>query len=84
MQLKLGSTNFSPVDCLNNDSATAHITIDDRLQRVGQPTEPEDLVESSSGKHSRYLVSRAANDPSVFTITEKAPTRAFSSLKAPT
>ena len=27
---------------------------------------------------------RAANDPSVFTITEKAPTRAFSWLKVPT
>ena len=27
---------------------------------------------------------RAANDPSVFTITEKAPTRDFSWLKAPT
>ena len=27
---------------------------------------------------------RAANDPSVFTITKKAPTRAFSWLKAPT
>ena len=27
---------------------------------------------------------RAANDPSVFTITEKAPTRTFSWLKAPT
>ena len=27
---------------------------------------------------------RAANDPSVFTIREKAPTRAFSWLKAPT
>ena len=26
---------------------------------------------------------RAANDPSVFTITGKAPTRAFSQLKAP-
>jgi len=26
---------------------------------------------------------RAANDPSVFTITEKAPTRAFSWLTAP-
>ena len=26
----------------------------------------------------------AANDPSVFTITEKAPTRAFSWLKVPT
>ena len=32
-------------------------------------------------KHWRY---RAANDPSVFTITEKAPTRAFSWLKEPT
>ena len=30
----------------------------------------------------RKLISRAANDPSVFTITEKAPTRAFSWLKA--
>ena len=28
------------------------------------------------------IVSRAANDPSVFTITEKAPTCAFSWLKA--
>ena len=31
-----------------------------------------------------YLVTRAANDPSVLTITEKASTRAFSWLKAPT
>ena len=30
------------------------------------------------------IVTRAANDPSVFTITEKAPTRAFSGLKVPT
>ena len=30
------------------------------------------------------VVSRAANDPSVFTITERAPFRAFSWLKAPT
>ena len=30
------------------------------------------------------LDTRASNDPSVFTITEKAPTRAFSWLKAPT
>ena len=28
------------------------------------------------------VLSSAANDPSVFTITEKAPTRAFSWLKA--
>ena len=28
--------------------------------------------------------SRAANDPLVFTITENAPTRAFSWLKVPT
>ena len=28
--------------------------------------------------------SRAANDPSVFAITEKAPTRTFSWLKSPT
>ena len=28
-------------------------------------------------------ICRPANDPSVFTITEKAPTRAFSWLKAP-
>ena len=31
-----------------------------------------------------YLVTRAANDPSVLTITEKASTRAFYWLKAPT
>ena len=31
----------------------------------------------------RRLVTRAANHPSVFTITEKAPTRAFSWLEAP-
>ena len=31
---------------------------------------------------TRPLVTRAANDPSVVTITEKAPTRAFSWLKA--
>ena len=30
-----------------------------------------------------YICSRAANDPTVFTITEKAPTRAFSWLKVP-
>ena len=30
------------------------------------------------------LRTRAANDPLVFTVTEKAPTRAFSLLKAPT
>ena len=28
-----------------------------------------------------HVITRAANDPSVFTITEKAPTRAFSCLK---
>ena len=37
----------------------------------------------SQYKH-QALFSRAANDPSVFTITEKAPNRAFSCLKAPT
>ena len=31
-----------------------------------------------------YICSRAANDPTVFTITEKAPTMAFSWLKVPT
>ena len=30
------------------------------------------------------MVIRAANDPSVFTVTEKARTRAFSYFKAPT
>ena len=30
------------------------------------------------------VCTRAANYPSVFTITEKAPTRAFSGLKEPT
>ena len=30
------------------------------------------------------VLARAANDPSVFTITEKAPTVAISWLKAPT
>ena len=29
------------------------------------------------------VITRAANDPSLFTITEKAPTRAFSWMKAP-
>ena len=33
---------------------------------------------------SEKHISRAANDPSVFTISEKAPTRACSWLKAPT
>ena len=33
-------------------------------------------------RHS--VLYRAANDPSVFTITEKAPARAFSWLKVPT
>ena len=32
----------------------------------------------------RHDTTTAANDPSVFTITEKSPTRAFSWLKAPT
>ena len=32
----------------------------------------------------RRLTGRAANDPSVFTIMEKAPTGAFSWLKVPT
>ena len=30
------------------------------------------------------IIGRAANDPSVFTITEKAPIRVFSWLEAPT
>ena len=38
-----------------------------------------------AGPETRAVMgTRAANDPSVFTITEKAPTRAFSWLKAPT
>ena len=31
-----------------------------------------------------YVYNRAANDPSVFTVTEKDPTRAISWLKVPT
>ena len=38
-----------------------------------------------AGPETRAVMgTRAANDPSVFTITEKAPTRAFSWFKAPT
>ena len=40
-------------------------------------------VEQNSGQ-PWVVESRAAKDPSVFTMTEKAPTRAFSWLKAPT
>ena len=36
-----------------------------------------------SMSRSLQVISSAADDPSVFTITEKAPTRAFSWLKAP-
>ena len=42
---------------------------------------PAPLLPAAGGAGGRLLV-RAANDPSVLTITEKAPTRAFSCLKA--
>ena len=38
----------------------------------------------AENNHPSRLQVRAANDPSVFTITEKVPTGAFSWLKAPT
>ena len=41
------------------------------------------LVTSYSTAFIIFIIG-AANDPSVFTITEKAPTRAFSWLKVPT
>ena len=35
------------------------------------------------GIHPLHIIARAANDPSVLTITERAPTRALSQLKVP-
>ena len=37
----------------------------------------------NSSRHNMTLITRAANNPSVFTIMENAPTKAFSWLKAP-
>ena len=41
-------------------------------------------VEVETGLALTRIMYSAANDPSVFIITEKAPTRASSGLKAPT
>ena len=35
------------------------------------------------GIHPLHIIARAANDPSVLTITERAPTRALSQLEVP-
>ena len=43
----------------------------------------ESVVKPAGFVRSQVMQVRAANDPSVVTITEKAPTRAFSWLKAP-
>ena len=45
---------------------------------------PECRQHYSGNNTPRWVMDIAANDPSVFTITEKAPTRTFSWLKAPT
>ena len=45
---------------------------------------PGDGLGQSHYHHYHYLSSGAANDSSVFTITEKAPSKAFSWLKVPT
>ena len=42
------------------------------------------LAQPTQVRARTILHIRAANDPSVFTITEKAPTSAFSWLKVPT
>ena len=44
----------------------------------------ESVVKPAGFVRSQVMQVRAANDPSVVTITEKAPTRAFSWLEAPT
>ena len=44
----------------------------------------ESVVKPAGFVRSQVMQVRAANDPSVVTITEKAPTRAFSWLKVPT
>ena len=44
----------------------------------------ESVVKPAGFVRSQVMQVRAANDPSVVTITEKAPTRAFSWLDAPT
>ena len=45
---------------------------------------PEEQIRHgpTRGRWVSHILTRAANDPSVFTITEKAPTRAFSWLKS--
>ena len=53
--------------------------------RVGTSGEISGSRNLQLGSTQHYcMLGRAANDPSVSTITEKAPTRAFSWLKAPT
>ena len=44
----------------------------------------ESVVKPAGFVRSQVMQVSVANDPSVVTITEKAPTRAFSWLKAPT
>ena len=46
--------------------------------------EPQHAAQHRPGVDPCNTGTRAANDPSVFTITEKAPTRALSRLKVPT
>ena len=46
------------------------------------PLNPASLHSAASAARCAIAATRATNDPSVFTITEKAPTRALSWLKA--
>ena len=49
-----------------------------------QDPEKDGLLRNVRMDRKMFVRFRDANDPSVFTITEKAPTRAFLWLKAPT
>ena len=51
---------------------------------LGTVFEEDNRDEEERGEGRWVLLIRAANDPSVFTITKKAPTRAFSWLKVAT
>ena len=59
------------------------MTEEEAEEAEGRRQERE-LEEARRRGEEAWLLVRAANDPSVLTITEKAPTRAFSWLKVPT
>ena len=70
------------VDISDIGSPTTNVTVTSTSTNSGSTTQTQSQTNTATNTNNDQ--DSAADDPSVSTITEEAPTRAFSWLKAPT